>query len=45
MKKEYVAPLAEVIDFRIEDTIMDDLPLDGPTTGGSGVGDYEGDLH
>lgn len=40
MKKDYKKPLAEIIEFVPEDTIMDSIDVgDGPAVGGSGVGD------
>ena len=41
MKKEYIKPTAEIIDFQAKDTIMGDVDLggDGPGLGGgSGSG-------
>lgn len=45
MKKEYVKPLAEIIDFQVSDSLMDDLDLGGPDisegTGGEFGGDWD----
>lgn len=43
MKKDYKKPLAEIIEFVTEDTIMgDDFNMGGgPGLGGSGIGDDE----
>lgn len=35
MKKEYIRPVAEFIDFQSKDAIMVDIGGDGPSVGGS----------
>lgn len=39
MKKGYEKPMVEILDFKLEDAIMDDAGITDPTTPSFGVDD------